>query len=61
MDLIKKMLVVLVTVASLFSFYAGSRAIVAYNTRNLVYTRQEAPLKIVMEEAKIERMTMKAN
>ncbi|TYP54931.1 hypothetical protein [Thermosediminibacter litoriperuensis] len=61
MESIKKVLVVLLTVASLFSFYAGSRAIVAYNTRNLVYARQETPLKIVMEEAKIERMIMKGN
>ncbi|MCG0274712.1 MAG: hypothetical protein L5655_00925 [Thermosediminibacteraceae bacterium] len=61
MELVKKLLIVILTVAFLFGFYfvLGSRAIVAYNTKNLIYVNQEEPLKIVMKEAEIRRMLMK--
>jgi len=39
----------------------GTKAVVAYNMKNLVYVNQEEPLKLVMEEERIRKIIMKVN
>ncbi|MFO7151614.1 MAG: hypothetical protein DIU66_000020 [Bacillota bacterium] len=63
METLKKLFIAILTVAFLFCFYylLGTKAVVAYNMKNLVYVNQEEPLKLVMEEERIRKIIMKVN
>ncbi|KXG78469.1 hypothetical protein AN618_02240 [Fervidicola ferrireducens] len=63
METAKKIFIVILTVAFLFCFYyfLGTKAVVAYNMKNLVYVNHEEPLKLVMEEERVRKMIMKVN
>ncbi|SHM07131.1 hypothetical protein SAMN05660826_00142 [Caldanaerovirga acetigignens] len=63
METTKKVFIVILTVVFLFCsyYFLGSRAIVAYNMKNLVYINNVEPLKFVMEKERIKKMVMEVN